>query len=286
MIASGRADRPFDADDEALLVQLGHIASVGMENVRLHVALQTHMRELEERVAARTEELDTSNRELDAFAYSVAHDLRAPLRAMHGFADAVLEDYGEKLDAAGQDYLQRIVKGARNMDTLIQDLLAFRRVGRGDMDLQMVKLDDAVRDVVHDLGQEIESRRANVEIQVPSLTVLAHPATLRQIIVNLVSNATKFVAAGKNPEVRITAVSESEWVELRVKDNGIGIAPEHQQRIFNVFERLHGAESYPGTGIGLSIVKKGLARMQGEIKIESGAEGSIFRVRLREFKNE
>lgn len=286
LVASGRTHRPFDTEDEALLVQLGHIASVGMENVRLHEALQAHTRELEERVAARTRELDISNRELDAFAYSVAHDLRAPLRAMHGFADAVLEDYGTKLDAAGQDYLQRIVKGARNMDTLIQDLLAFSRVGRGDMDMQKVKLDEAVRDAVHDLGHEIEARRANVEIQIPSLTVLAHPATLRQVILNLVSNATKFIAAGETPEVRITAVSGSGWVELRVKDNGIGIAPEHQQRIFNVFERLHGAESYPGTGIGLSIVKKGLARMQGEIKVESGASGSIFRVRLREFQNE
>ncbi|HET7649748.1 MAG TPA: ATP-binding protein, partial [Gammaproteobacteria bacterium] len=102
----------------------------------------------------------------------------------------------------------------------------------------------------------------------------------------LVSNAIKFVAAGKMPEVRITAVSDGSQIELRVRDNGIGIAPEHQERIFNVFERLHGAESYPGTGIGLSIVKKGLARMRGEIKIDSGAEGSTFRVRLREYQNE
>lgn len=286
LIASGRLGREFDADDEALLVQLGHIASVGLENVRLQQVLQAHMHELEERVAARTAELDISNRELDAFAYSVAHDLRAPLRAMHGFADAVLEDYSARLDDTGRDYLQRIVSAARNMDTLIQDLLVFSRVGRGEMDLQKVRLDEITREVVNDLGHEIESRKAKVEVQMPALTVLAHPATLRQVILNLVSNALKFVAAGTSPEVRVTAVSDAGQVELRVKDNGIGIAPEHQERIFNVFERLHGSESYPGTGIGLSIVKKGLARMRGEIRIESGADGSTFRVSLREFKNE
>lgn len=286
LVASGRQDREFDADDEALLVQIGHIASVGLENVRLQQELQAHMHELEERVAARTAELDISNRELDAFAYSVAHDLRAPLRAMHGFADAVLEDYGEQLDAAGREYLGRIVSAARNMDALIQDLLAFSRVGRGNMELQKVRLDEVVRQAISDLGHEIESRQARIEVHVPALTVLAHPATLRQVVLNLVSNAIKFVAAGKMPEVRITAVSDGSQIELRVRDNGIGIAPEHQERIFNVFERLHGAESYPGTGIGLSIVKKGLARMRGEIRIDSGAEGSTFRVRLREYQNE
>ncbi|MGH8401399.1 MAG: ATP-binding protein [Gammaproteobacteria bacterium] len=286
LVTSGRQGHEFDADDEALLVQLGHITSVGLENVRLQEELQIYMHELETRVASRTAELDASNRELDAFAYSVAHDLRAPLRAIHGFADAVIEDYGSDIDAAGQDYLQRIVRAARNMDTLIQDLLAFSRVGRGEMDLQKVRLDEVVRQVVNDLGHEIESSRAQVEVQVPSLTVLAHPATLQQVILNLVSNALKFVTSGTTPEVRITAVSGAGQVELRVKDNGIGIAPEHQERIFNVFERLHGAESYPGTGIGLSIVKKGLARMRGEIHIESGADGSTFRVRLREFKPE
>ncbi|MGH8372081.1 MAG: ATP-binding protein [Gammaproteobacteria bacterium] len=286
LIASGRQGREFDADDEALLVQLGHIASVGLENVRLQQILQAHMHELEGRVAARTAELDISNRELDAFAYSVAHDLRAPLRAMHGFADAVIEDYGAHIDDTGRDYLQRIVSAARNMDTLIQDLLVFSRVGRGEMDLQKVRLDEVAREAVNDLGHEIESRKAKVEVQMPALTVLAHPATLRQVVLNLISNALKFVAAGTSPEVRVTAVSSGGQVELRVKDNGIGIAPEHQERIFNVFERLHGAESYPGTGIGLSIVKKGLARMRGEIRIESGAQGSTFLVSLREFKNE
>lgn len=286
LIASGHRAGEFDADDEALLTQLGHIASVGLENVRLQHALQAHAHDLEARVAARTAELDVSNRELDAFAYSVAHDLRAPLRAIHGFADAVIEDYGTQLDATGQDYLQRIVKAARSMDTLIQDLLAFSRVGRGEMDLQKVRLDEVVKAAVSDLGHEIESSQAKVEVQMPSLTVLAHPATLRQVVLNLISNAIKFVAAGTAPAVRITAVSEAGQVELRVKDNGIGIAPEHQERIFNVFERLHGAESYPGTGIGLSIVRKGLARMRGEISVESGAAGSTFRVSLREFRNE
>ncbi|HET7921654.1 MAG TPA: ATP-binding protein, partial [Gammaproteobacteria bacterium] len=286
LLAFSARMRGFDTDEEALLLQLGHIASVGLENARLHGALQAHMQELEKRVAARTAELDTSNRELDAFAYSVAHDLRAPLRAIHGFADAVLEDYGALVDDAGRDYLKRIVKAAHSMDTLIQDLLAFSRVGRGEMDLQKVRLDEAVAEAVHDLEHEIATRQGRIEVRIPSLTVLAHPATLRQVILNLVSNALKFVAAGMAPAVRIAALARDGQVELRISDNGIGIAPEHQERIFNVFERLHGAESYPGTGIGLSIVKKGLARMRGDIQVESGADGSTFRVILREYKNE
>lgn len=281
LMVSDKAEGEFDAQDEALLVQLTRITSAGLDNLRLTEALRQHMQELEQRVTERTAELDTSNRELDAFAYSVAHDLRAPLRAMHGFADAVREDYGGRLDEAGHGYLDRIVQAASNMDSLIQDLLAYSRVGRDKMVLEGVSLNEVVSEALQDLAQDLETRRARVEVQVPPLKVLAHRATLRQVVMNLVSNAAKFVAPGVTPVIVIRAVAEGEFVELSVSDNGIGIAPEHRERIFNVFERLHGAETYPGTGIGLSIVKKGLARMQGEIQVESGDTGSVFRARLK-----
>ena len=286
LMVSDKQGGEYDAEDEALLVQLAQITSAGLESVRLNEALRRHSDELERRVTERTAELDASNKELDAFAYSVAHDLRAPLRAMHGFADAVLEDYGSKLDAAGRDYLQRVVNSARNMDTLIQDLLAYSRAGRENTALEGVSLEDAVREALTDLQQEIETRGARVRVEVPPLTVLAHKATLKQVVFNLAANALKFVAPGRTPEVRITAVAQAGSVELSVEDNGIGIAPEHRERIFNVFERLHGAETYAGTGIGLSIVKKGLVRMHGDISVESGGVGSTFRVRLKEFVDE
>ena len=275
----------FDAEDESILVQLGQVAAAAIESVGLKEALQQHMQELEERVRQRTAELDNSNQELDAFAYSIAHDLRAPLRAMHGFADAVLEDYASKLDESGRDYLKRIIKSAKNMDALIQDLLAYSRISREKTELEGVMLADTVQETLADLHAEIEATKAKIDVSVPPLTVLAHRATLRTVFLNLVSNALKFMAPGETPWVRIWATSRDGMIDISVRDNGIGIAQEHRERIFNVFERLHGAEAYPGTGIGLSIVKKGLARMQGEVSVESGEEGSTFLIRLKEYRD-
>jgi signal transduction histidine kinase len=285
LMVSDKGGTEFDAEDEALLVQLAQIASAGLENVRLSEALIQHMQDLEQRVSERTEELDASNKELDAFAYSVAHDLRAPLRAMHGFADAVLEDFGANLDDTGRDYLARIIKGAKNMDTLIQDLLGYSRVGRSNTPLEEVQLEAVLREVLADLSHDIDARGAEVRIDVPALTVLAHKVTLKQVFLNLVSNALKFVAPGQTPRVQVSAAARDGIVEVRIQDNGIGIAPEHRERIFNVFERLHGAETYPGTGIGLSIVKKGLMSMHGDITVESDSGGSTFRARLKEYRN-
>jgi PAS domain S-box-containing protein len=278
LIVSGKLDSDFDAEDESILVQLAQNASVGIETVRLREVLQEHTRDLEQRVVERTAELD-------AFAYSVAHDLRAPLRAMHGFADAVLEDYTGKLDDAGRDYLTRIVKSAKNMDSLIQDLLAYSRIGRDKAEFTGIALADLVKECVADLHHDIDSRGAKVDVQVPPLTVLGHKATLKQVVLNLVSNALKFTAPGTVPDVRIWAVARNGMVDLCIRDNGIGIAPEHRERIFNVFERLHAAETYPGTGIGLSIVKKGLASMQGSISVESEGNGSTFHARLKEYRD-
>ena len=285
LIVADKAGGDFDAEDESILLQLGQLASAAIESVSLKEALQDHMQELEQRVAERTAELDASNQELDSFAYSVAHDLRAPLRAMHGFADAIMEDYGDRIDDTGRDYLSRIIKGAKNMDTLIQDLLSYSRVGREKIELEPLPLAELVSETLMDLHHALEESGGKVDVSVPPLTVLAHKATLKQVLLNLVSNALKFVAPGKRPEVRIWAVARKGVVDICVRDNGIGIAPEHHERIFNVFERLHGAEAYPGTGIGLSIVKKGLARMHGEIRIESDDGGSTFHAMLKEFRN-
>lgn len=286
LAVSDKLHGEFDAQDQALLTQLAQIASVGIENLRLNETLQLHMRELERRVAVRTEELDSSNRELDAFAYSVAHDLRAPLRAMHGFANAVQEDYAGALDEAGRKYLARIIAAANNMDVLIQDLLAYSRISRVRMALENVPLNEVVQEALADLAAEAQGSHASIRVEVPALMVQAHRATLKQVILNLVSNAIKFIAAGKQPIVCIRAHADNGQVKLAVADNGIGIAPAHYERIFNVFERLHGAESYPGTGVGLSIVKKGLVRMQGSISVESGPDGSVFTATLKEIERD
>lgn len=226
--------------------------------------------------------LQDSNAALDAFAYTVSHDLRAPLRAMQGFSKALLEDFAAELGDQGRDYASRVVAAAARMDELIQDLLAYSRLSRTDMALSTVPLDEAVDSILLRMQPTIAERHGSVTVDRPLPVVRAHRATLQQCLINLVNNALKFTAPGAKPQVRIRAESHDGRVRCWVEDRGIGIAPDHHERIFRVFERLHGSETYPGTGIGLAIVKKGMERMEGQVGVEStpGA-GSRFWFDLR-----
>jgi PAS domain S-box-containing protein len=225
--------------------------------------------------------LKETNAELDAFAYTVAHDLRAPLRALQGFGQALLEDYADRLDTTGKDYLQRIAGAAQRMDTLIEDLLAYSRLSRVDLTLKPVPLGAVVSAVLAYLKDSLQERQAQVVVDAPLPEVIGHHSTLTQVVANLITNAVKYVAPGAQPMVSVWAVERAGCVRLCVEDNGIGIAPEHQTRIFRVFERLHGSETYPGTGVGLAIVKKGMERMGGRSGVESEVgKGSRFWVEL------
>jgi len=264
------------------------VADRGDEIGRLGSAFETmvdHVREsrqeLEERVKARTAELQERNEELEAFAYSISHDLRAPLRAMGGFSQAMLEDYGDRLDETGRGYAQRVVTAAQTMDQLIRDLLTYSKVTRSELELAPLHLARILHGVVRDLEEEIRGRHAQVALDASPPDVVGHEATLTQVMTNLVSNAIKFVPAGRAPEVRIRWDLRGGRLRLWVEDNGIGIAPEHYERVFRVFERLHGAEEYPGTGIGLAIVRKGVERMGGRAGVESTpGQGSRFWIEL------
>lgn len=238
--------------------------------------------ELEARVKDRTAELEKSQAELEAFSYSVSHDLRAPLRAVEGFSQALLEDYGDRLDATGRDYLDRLVGAAHNMDALIRDLLAYSRLSRADMPLGAVDLGEVVADALETMEAEILERKARVAVEPSMPSVIAHPTTLVQVVLNLLRNAVKFMPPGDVPRVKVYANPQAGKVRLYVRDNGIGIDARHQERIFMPFERLHGAESYPGTGIGLSIVRRGVERMGGRVGVISAAgEGSRFWIELK-----
>ena len=226
------------------------------------------VRQLNAELLHRAEELQASVQEVEAFSYSVSHDLRAPLRAVQGFSQALLEDYGPSLDAKGQDFAQRIVASAARMDTLIQDLLAYSRLSRVELKIQQIGLSKVVSEALNQLQAEIKQRGARITVTEPLPNVWAHEVTLVQVVANLFSNAIKFVPRGATPEVRVWADASGGRTQLWVEDNGIGIPPEHKERIFRVFERLHGVETYPGTGIGLAIVKKAMERMGGRCGVD------------------
>lgn len=232
---------------------------------------------LERRVDERTRQLSEANEELEAFSYTVSHDLRAPLRGLQGFAQAVEEDYADRLDDEGRDYLRRIMAAARRMEGLIQDLLAYGRLSREDIALRPVNLQLALDEALAQLAAEIDHARAAMEVAQPLPTVRAHPTVLVQVVANLLGNALKFVAPGKPARVRVWSSTGEGRVRAFVQDHGIGIEPAHRERIFRVFERLHGQEAYPGTGVGLAIVRKGCERMGGTCGVESRpGEGSTF----------
>jgi PAS domain S-box-containing protein len=262
-------------DDIGKLYGFSKVTRDISERKALQDALQQHADELELRVRER----EQSNAELEAFAYSVSHDLRAPLRAIAGFAEALRQDYDARLDDGGRDYLNEIIAGTARMNTLVQDLLDYGRVSRIDISLEPVKLLDVVNDAVRQLGDE---RSGSLVVDIaPELRVQAQKQVLTQMVFNLLSNAFKFHSGNSNPEVRLSAQPRNGCIRLSVRDNGIGIASQHQQRIWQVFERLHDRESYPGTGIGLAIVNRAVARMQGNRGVESEVgKGSTFWVEL------
>jgi signal transduction histidine kinase len=236
------------------------------------------------RSAERNEELEQANRALEAFAYTVSHDLRAPLRNLQGYVNALKEDGSKVLDEHCRRYVQSIEAIAINMDAMIADVLEFSRLSRVEVPAAPFKLATAVEESLSLVRSTIEEKAAKVELAVePDQLVLGHYQTLVQVLTNLLSNALKFVADGVPPHVRVGAERRSaSRVRIWVEDNGIGIDPANHPRIFEVFQRLHGEEKYPGTGIGLALVKKGVERMGGQVGVESWLHhGSRFWVELR-----
>jgi PAS domain S-box-containing protein len=243
--------------------------------------LQEHADTLEHKIAERTADLKETNEQLEAFVYSIAHDLRAPLRAMQAFAQLLVEDHAGGLDETARHYLTRIKNSSEFMDRMILDLLAFGRTARSEVTLETVDVTAIWNAALYQCSAQIEQTKARIEAAPALPLVRAHEATLAQVMANLLNNAIKFVPPGVQPRIRFWTEDRGSIVRLWLQDNGVGIAPEHQERIFRVFERLHGA-TYPGTGIGLSIVRKGVERMGGKLGLESElGHGTRFWIELQ-----
>jgi PAS domain S-box-containing protein len=239
--------------------------------------LQEH---LEEQVQERTARLRESNSELEAFCYSLSHDMRGPLRAILGFTKFIVEDCGQELSQTAKDYLQKVSGAARRLDVLIRDVLALTQVSRQEVHLHPVDLQHLVAEIVRE-RPELQEPAAEVRVQGTLPAVHGHEALLTQIITNLLGNAVKFVHRGVKPKVRVRGEQTNGHVRLWVEDNGIGIERLAQRRVFELFGRNERTKDYEGTGIGLAIVRKAAERMGGRTGVESEpGKGSQFWVEL------
>jgi light-regulated signal transduction histidine kinase (bacteriophytochrome) len=232
--------------------------------------------ELEQRVVERTAQMEAANKELEAFSYSVSHDLRAPLRAVDGFSQAVVEDYGQQLPEEGRRYLQAIREGAQRMGSLIDDLLDFARLSRQSLNKRAVDTEGLVRDAIEDLALQREGRQ--IEIRTGDLPPCqGDPALLKQVWVNLLSNAIKYTRKCERAVLETGCVREKNEDVYFVRDNGTGFDMKYAHKLFGVFQRLHRAEDYEGTGVGLAIVQRVIHRHSGRIWAEAAVDrGATF----------
>jgi PAS domain S-box-containing protein len=238
--------------------------------------MRSEAKRLDALVAQRTARLQETIGELEAFSYSISHDMRAPLRAMQGYANALLSDYGENLDADARHYLDRIFRSANRLDLLIQDVLTYSRVAKGQIDLHPVDFERLLNDVIS-TTPEFQEPQARIIVERPLHRVRGHDAYLTQCITNLLANAVNFVPERVVPEIRVRSERLDGKVRVWFEDNGIGIDPLHNQRIFQIFGQVYPEKKYGGTGIGLAIVSKAAQRMNGEVGVVSALDkGSRF----------
>jgi len=256
---------------------LDKIKELNEQLVQAQAQLENYTTTLEVKIEERTHELNERNAELQDFCYSIAHDVRAPLRSMQAMSQVVIEDYGAVLDPKGTEYLERIVKAGEQLDRLTLDLLDYTRCSREEIHLTSISLEKVIDDVLYTLDGSILIKDATISVHRPLPMVKGQHAYAMQIFGNFISNALKFVLPMKKPLVEIWAESNARRVRIYIKDNGIGVPPEHQTKIFFLFERLHPQGSFEGTGVGLAIARKAAQRMDGDVGIVPGVkEGSIF----------
>lgn len=264
----------------------GHRAEVVLANDvteqrRVEAEIRRLNAELEARVARRTAQLESVNKELDAFAYSVSHDLKAPLRRIDGYSRILAEDHADKLDEAAQGVLQHIHDGIAHMHRLIQDMLAYSRMERRTVECDVLAVDDLVRTVAAEREQEAQDKGASIAVAVPPLHVQADREGLAIVMRNLIGNALKFSRDADPPTIEIGGEARNGNAVVWVRDNGIGFDMQYHDRIFDMFQRLERVEDYGGTGVGLALVRKAVQRMGGRVwAVSEPGQGATFYVEL------
>jgi PAS domain S-box-containing protein len=237
--------------------------------------------ELEERVRQRTAQLETANKELESFSYSVSHDLRAPLRAISGFSEIISRRHRDSLNEEGRHYIDNIIQASQRMGELIDDLLTYSRLGRAGVRREPVSLAGLLGEIARNLQPRLEEVHGRLDFPQDLPSLASDRTLLSQIFMNLVDNGLKYHQPKVPPQVSLAYYEEGKDIIVSVSDNGIGIPTEYQEKIFNVFQRLHSEEEYPGTGIGLASVRKSVELLGGSVWVQSKPGlGSTFFVRL------
>jgi PAS domain S-box-containing protein len=260
-----------------LAERMQHVEQLNQGMVNLMQDLQV----ANQRTAETARRLSVVNTELESFAYSVSHDLRAPLRSISGFAQILAERHREELDKQGRQYIDYVVQASIQMGRLIDDLLQYSRLGRRALQVRPLDAAMVLDEVIKDLQEQVHKSQAKIEIPGTLPVIDTNHTLLKQIFMNLIQNALIYTQVDQHPEIEVACQVDSEYAIITVRDNGIGIAEEYFDSIFNMFQRLHHDDEYTGTGIGLALVKKAVTLLKGEIWVESTfEEGSTFWVKL------
>lgn len=240
------------------------------------IELNHYRNHLEELVEQRTKALAAANKELEAFSYSVSHDLRAPLRSVDGFSQVLLEDYSERLDEPGKQCLQRIRRATQNMSSLIDDLLNLSKLTRSEVNTQPVNLSEIATDIVHELQGMEPERQCHINVM-PNLVTEADPKLIRLVLQNLLSNAWKFTAKVPQAEIRFGATHIDGQNAFFVADNGAGFDMAYADKLFGAFQRLHSSQEFEGNGVGLAIVQRVINRHNGRVWAKAApGQGATF----------
>ncbi len=268
--------RAFLQEEKDIAQEVASQLAIVIERSRMRGELALRAEELEERVRKRTEQYEAANKELEAFSYSVSHDLRAPLRSVDGYVQILLEDYSGSLDENGKRVCHVISDSARQMGRLIDDLLAFSRVGRADLRRLPVDMEVLVHAIYHELTTEEE--RASFDVTIGPLPgVMGDPTLMRQVWVNLLSNAIKFSSKKEKTVIRVSGTTEDGKTVYQVADEGAGFDQRYADKLFGVFQRLHSSREFEGTGVGLAIVQRIVNRHGGTVWAEGRpGEGATF----------